>query len=96
MLQDRRRRTFAGVNNLKLGPLPRPVPRPHYLPRTSKGWIATLVFLVLCLLAQPPIVHGWADRIEPWIGGVPFLYAYLFCVYVAQICVLIWALYRKI
>jgi len=55
-----------------------------------------VTFLVLCLMAQPPIVHGWANRIEPWIAGFPFLYAYLFLVYSAMIVVLIWALRKGI
>ena len=50
------------------------------------------LFLGLALLAQPPIVHGMADRVEPWILGLPFLYAWLGVVYVLQIAVLLWAL----
>lgn len=77
-------------------PTPPPVPRPHYLPRTGAGWTASILFLVLCALAQPPVVHGWANRVEPWILGVPFLYAYLLVVYVAMIAVLVWALSRGV
>ncbi|MCA9738631.1 MAG: hypothetical protein R3E98_08030 [Gemmatimonadota bacterium] len=77
-------------------PTPPPVPRPHYLPRTGAGWTASVLFLVLCALAQPPVVHGWANRVEPWILGVPFLYAYLFVVYVAMIVVLLWALSQDV
>jgi choline-glycine betaine transporter len=63
----------------------------HYRPRTRAGWIALVVFLALMSLAEPPIVTSWANRIEPWVFGMPFLYSYLLVVYVALICVLLWA-----
>lgn len=53
-----------------------------------------MLFVLLMLLAQPPMVHALADRIEPWILGLPFLYAYLLTVYVALIAVLVWARLR--
>jgi len=53
-----------------------------------------VLFLGLMALAQPPIVHVWANRIEPWVFGVPFLYGYLLVVYVALIGVLLWVLRR--
>jgi len=65
--------------------------RSHYLPRTRNGWIATVAFLVAMALAQPPIVHGVMNRIEPWVLGMPFLFAYLLLAYVIGIAVLIWA-----
>lgn len=65
--------------------------RSHYIPRTRAGRIATIAFLVAVLLAQPPIVHGLMNRIEPWILGMPFLFAYLLAVYLFGIAVLIWA-----
>lgn len=77
-------------------PAPRtPVPvtppvRSHWIPRTRAGRWATGLFLVLMALAQPPAVH-LADRTEPWVLGVPFLYAYLLAVYAGMIAVLIWA-----
>lgn len=64
--------------------------RSHWLPRTRSGWIGVIAFLALFALAQPPVVHGVANRIEPWIAGLPFLYAYLLAVYVALIGVLLW------
>jgi len=73
-------------------PGPRLPPRSHYLPRTWAGWIALSAFLLLLALAEPPVVHGLMNRTEPWILGFPFLYAYLFVVYVALIGVLLWAL----
>ena len=72
------------------------VPRSHYLPRTRAGWIATALLLVCLLLAQPPAVHGLANRIEPWVLGMPFLFVYLLGVYVATIAVLIWTMTRKV
>jgi hypothetical protein len=70
--------------------------RSHLLPRTRNGWVAAILFLVLLALAEPPIVHGLANRVEPWILGLPFLYAYLLGVYVALIGVLIWAMRRQL
>lgn len=64
----------------------------HYRPRTREGRVAVVLFVLLLLLAEPPVVHGLANRIEPWILGVPFLYFYLFVVYVALVGVLLWAL----
>jgi len=64
----------------------------HYRPRTREGWMAVVLFVLLLLLAEPPVVHGLANRIEPWVLGVPFLYFYLFVVYVALVGVLLWAL----
>lgn len=69
-------------------------PRSHYLPRTRNGWIALVLFVLAMALAQPPIVHGLMNRIEPWVLGMPFLYAWLLGVYVLMIAVLVWA-YRK-
>lgn len=68
--------------------------RSHWIPRTGAGRVAAALFVVLMALAQPPVVHGVADRVEPWILGVPFLYAYLFVVYVGLIGVLLWAAWR--
>ena len=63
----------------------------HYRPRTRSGWIAVVLFLALLALAEPPFATTWANRIEPWILGMPFLYAYLLIIYVALIGVLLWA-----
>lgn len=70
------------------------IPRSHFLPRTRNGRIATIAFIVAMALAQPPIVHGLVNRIEPWVLGMPFLFAYLLAAYLIGIAVLIWA-YRK-
>lgn len=64
----------------------------HYRPRTREGRIAVALFVVLMALAQPPVVHALADRTEPWILGLPFLYVWLLAVYSALIVVLIWAM----
>ena len=63
--------------------------RSHYVPRTRNGRVATIAFLAAILLAQPPIVHGLMNRIEPWILGMPFLFAYLLAMYFLGIAVLI-------
>lgn len=64
----------------------------HWWPRSREGRTAVILFVVLMGLAQPPVVHGVVNRIEPWVLGVPFLYAYLTAVYVALIALLIWAM----
>lgn len=68
--------------------------RSHYRPRTAAGRAALVGFLALFALTQPPVVHGLADRVEPWLLGLPFLYAYLLIVYVGLIGLLIWV-YRR-
>lgn len=68
----------------------------HFLPRSRDGWIAVIAFLLLMALAQPPVVHRFANRIEPWVLGLPFLYAWLLGVYVAMIAVLLWVQRRRL
>jgi len=68
--------------------------RSHFVPRTRDGWVATVLFVVLFLCTQPPIVFMVANRIEPVIFGLPFLYVYLLVLYTALITVLIWAARR--
>ena len=48
----------------------------HYRPRTPRGWLFLGVFAVLFALTQWPFL-AWANRIEPLVFGLPFLYAYL-------------------
>lgn len=67
------------------------IPHSHYFPRTRHGRIATIAFLVAMALAQPPIVHGPMNRVEPWVLGMPFLFAYLLGAYLLGIAVLFWA-----
>ena len=50
-----------------------------------------VLFVCVLALAQPPLVHTIANRIEPWLFGVPFLYAYLLVIYCVLIAVLFWA-----
>lgn len=50
-----------------------------------------MLFLSLFALTQPPFVYTLANRVEPWVLGLPFLYAYLLVIYFALIGVLIWA-----
>ena len=70
--------------------------RSHYRPRTRDGRVAVVSFLVLFALTQPPFVHTVANRIAPWLLGLPFLYAYLLIIYIALIGVLIWAQRRGV
>jgi hypothetical protein len=66
----------------------RPV-RSHWWPRTLRGRVATIAFLGGMLLAQPPLVFQLANRVEPWILGLPFLYAYLSVIYAALLALLL-------
>lgn len=75
---------------------PMKVPRSHLLPRTRSGRLATVAFLLAMALSQPPIVHGLMNRLEPWILGMPFLFAYLLGAYVVGIAVLVWALRKGV
>lgn len=63
----------------------------HYRPRSRAGWTACAAFFGLFALTQPPLVFRLANRIEPWVAGSPFLFAYLLAVYAAMIGVLVWA-----
>ena len=71
-------------------------PRSHFIPRTRNGRIAAIAFIAAMLLAQPPIVHGLANRIEPLILGTPFIFAYLFGAYCLMIVVLVWTLRKGV
>lgn len=73
-----------------------PVTQSHFRPRSRAGWIAVIAFLSLMALAQPPVVHRLVNRIEPWVFGLPFLYAWLLGVYVAMIGVLLWVQRRRL
>ena len=66
----------------------------HYRPRTRAGWVAVIAFLVLLAFTQPPLVYLLANRVRPWLLGLPFLYTHLLVLYVALIGVLVWA-YRR-
>ncbi len=70
--------------------------RSHFLPRTRDGWIATIAFLALFLLAMPPVTHAVLNRTDPWIFGLPFFYVALLAVYSALIMVLVWAFRRGV
>ncbi len=70
--------------------------RSHYFPRTRNGRVAVISFLFFLVLVEPPVVYALANRVEPWVLGVPFLYAYLFLFYSLLIGVLLWALRRGV
>ncbi len=70
--------------------------RSHFFPRTRDGRRATIAFLVLFLLAMPPMTHAVLNRTDPWIFGLPFFYVALLVVYCALILVLIWAFRRGV
>lgn len=63
--------------------------RSHWWPRTLRGKVATVGFLGTLALAQPQIVFAFANRIDPLVAGVPFLYAYLTGVYVLLLALLL-------
>ena len=66
--------------------------RSHLFPRTRSGWWSVLSFLFLFALTQPPFVSRPANRIEPLILGLPFLYVWLLVIYGLLIAVLVRAL----
>ncbi len=68
--------------------------RSHLLPRTRDGRVAVVTYLALFALCMPPVTHQVLNRIEPWILGMPFLYAALLFVYVGLVGVLVWT-YRR-
>lgn len=70
--------------------------RSHFVPRTGAGRLAVALFVGLFAFTQPPIVFWLANRVEPWVAGVPFLYAYLLLFYIALIAVLVWARRREL
>ena len=70
--------------------------RSHFIPRTRDGWIASGTFVLLFLLAMPPVTHVFLNRTEPPVAGIPFLFGALLVVYVALIGVLLWTLSRKV
>ncbi|MFQ5691309.1 MAG: hypothetical protein ACE5HQ_13700 [Gemmatimonadota bacterium] len=70
--------------------------RSSTLPRTWPGRAALATFLALFALTQPPLVYLLGNRVEPWILGLPFLYAYLLFLYVGLIGVLLWALWHHL
>ena len=69
--------------------------RSHLIPRTREGRRAAVAFVAFFLLAQPPVVLV-ANRIEPRILGLPFLYVWLLLAYTAMIGVLVWAWRRGV
>jgi hypothetical protein len=77
---------------------PPPTDRPtsHWIPRTRDGRIATVAFVLLFLLAMPPVTHGVLNRTDVWLGGIPLLFVALLGIYCALIGVLLWALRRGV
>ena len=65
--------------------------RNHYIPRTFKGRVAVGLFLLFFSLTQPPMVFWLANRIDPVVLGMPFLYVFLLVDYFILIGILIWA-----
>lgn len=62
--------------------------------RTGSRRTLVVLFLVLFAFAQPPLVYLLANRIEPRILGIPFLYVYLLVIYAGLIGVLLGAMRR--
>lgn len=69
-------------------------PRSHFVPRTREGWIATIAFVALFVLAMPPVTHAVLDQPDTWVAGLPLLFVALLAIYTALVGVLVWALRR--
>lgn len=67
----------------------------HLVPRTTGGKLAAAAFLGLLALTQWPFL-ALANRIEPSLFGVPFLFVYLLLIYALLIAVLVLAAYAKL
>jgi hypothetical protein len=67
----------------------------HLWPRTRAGRRALLGFLFFLVLAQPPVVLV-ANRIEPRIAALPFLYVWLLVAYLGMIGALVYAWRRGV
>lgn len=55
-----------------------------------------MAFLAILMLAMPPLTHAAWNRTEPWLLGLPFLYAVLLAIYLALIAVLFWTWKRGV
>jgi hypothetical protein len=89
----------SGLNRAPTGarPLSSTERRNHYIPRTADGWVASIFFLLLMALAQPPVAFWAEERMRSgWVLGLPAFYVYLGAIYFAMIAVLIWAALRRI
>ena len=62
----------------------------HFVPRSRRGRGVVLFILFLFLLIQWPVLQA-ANRIEPFVLGMPFLFLYLLVIYVGIIGVLLYA-----
>ena len=69
-------------------------PRSHFVPRTRSGRVAVVAFLLLFVLAMPPVTHRVLDRPDVFVGGLPLFFVALFAVYCALVGVLLWTLKR--
>lgn len=49
------------------------VSKTHLLPQTRVGWIVFLVFLISIVAMSPPALD-WANRIEPVMGNLSFVF----------------------
>jgi hypothetical protein len=65
--------------------------RRAWWPASRAGRAAAGIFVALFALTQPPLVFWIANRIEPRILGLPFLFAWLLAVYLLLIGVLLLA-----
>lgn len=71
-----------------------PPRKTHLLPRTTEGWIATIAFLGVFLLAMPPVTHRVLDQPDRWLFGVPVFFLSLLVIYAVLIGVLVFAWWK--
>lgn len=62
----------------------------HFVPRSRRGRTVALVIVCLFLLIGWPVLP-LANRIEPFVVGMPFLYFYLLVIYIGMIAVMLYA-----
>jgi len=55
--------------------------RSHFLPRTTKGTVMVVYFLICYLMVEWPILR-FANKIHPRIAGTTFLYGWLLIWYI--------------
>jgi len=67
----------------------------HYMPRTRTGRTVAGLYLALLLGAEWPLLP-LANRIDPTVAGMPFLFVYLGVIYTVKVALLVYAARRQL